>query len=703
MTRLGKMKVRVGIVVAFVMAVTLSSVVLAYLPPGTTVRVSTATDGTEWSDHAWNPALSADGQVVAFDIAPTEPGGTGGVSDVFLSDLRTGTTELVSRTPDGSPGDGPSSYPSLSADGRFVAFGSAASDLVPGDTNDAFDVFVLDRATGEMARVSLSHVGAELRGGHSAYPSISGDGRVVAFSSSATDAVPGKNNQCSGPMGQTTSCQDIFVRDLAAETTERVSVAGDGTQGNGASFDVVIGDEGRIVAFNSSASNLVPGDQNRTYDVFVHDRAEGTIERVSVATDGSEANNSSQFVAMSGDGRYVGFRSFSSNLAENEEVQTGHLFLHDRETESTERVSLTGAGAEADSVSNGISISGDGRFVAFHSWAENVAPGESTDGPDVFVLDRFTGATERVSVSDEGAPADSWSTDVSISADGRFVVFRSAGSNLVPGDTNDVWDIFLHDRGEATPAVTMELTEEGLRVEGRVRLPGQRISQGTDGIGDVPEAAAKLGMDIARGEVTYRPEDEDLHVRIIPTQMPSVRGPVDGPAAGTDVAVGGAGAAYALRFRIGEASYEATGSRLGGASEGETVSGFKLRRCDPTCGPPISLAGGIGAGRSDVTIAIPIALLDPGPVRDLSVVTRLLDGEERPGSQMDEMQLPDPPELAHGVRIGAGAEPGEVSWIGAEFDAGHFTTTVPSPADGDRIWAEMCVADRCTTALIGTI
>lgn len=683
--------------------VALASAAPAYPPPGRTIRVSVAPDGTEWDHHAWNPVLSADGQVAAFDIAPTEPLGTAGVSDVFVRDLRTGTTELLSRTPDGRPGDGPSSHPSLSADGRFVAFQSAASDLVPGDTNGALDVFVRDRATGETERVSLSHSGAELQG-HSWDPSISGDGRVVAFTSSAADAVPGKTNQCSGPMGPT-SCPDVFVRDRAAETTERVSVATDGAEGNGASFDAAISADGGIVAFSSSASNLVPGDLNGASDVFVHDRdrGRGATGRVSVAADGSEGNSSSQFVAISADGRYVGFRSFASNLVENEEVQTGHVYLHDRETGTTERVSLTGAGAEADSVSNGISVSGDGRYVAFHSWGKNLAPGESTDGPEVFVHDRATGATERVSVSDDGAPADSWSTDASISADGRFVLFRSADSNLVPDDANGAWDIFLHDRGGQTPAVRMEPTGEGLLVEGWVRLPGHRISGGADETGDVPAAAAKLGLDIERAEVTYRPEDEDLHVRIIPTEMPSVRGPLVVPAVGRQPAIGGAGGGYALRFRIGETSFEATASRIGGAGEGETASRFALRRCDPTCAPPVPLAGGIGTGRSDVTIAIPIALLDPGPVRSLSVVTRLLDAQERPGSQMDEMDLSDPPGLAHGVRVGAGGEPDEVSWVDAELDAGRFTATVPAPPEGDQIWAETCVADRCTTALLGTI
>ena len=188
------------------------------------------------------------------------------------------------------------SVASISADGRYVAFYSAASNLVPGDTNGTCDIFVYDRQTDTIERVSVAADGTQ-GNGQSTGPSISADGRYVAFYSAASNLVPGDTNGMS----------DIFVYDRQTDTIERVSLAADGTQGNGSSVGRSISADGRYVAFYSIASNLVPGDTNGTCDIFVYDRQTDTIQRVSVAADGTQGNDNSADSSISADGRYVAF------------------------------------------------------------------------------------------------------------------------------------------------------------------------------------------------------------------------------------------------------------------------------------------------------------------------------------------------------------------------------------------------------------
>jgi Tol biopolymer transport system component len=224
-----------------------------------------------------------------------------------------------------------------------------------------------------------------------------------------------------------------------------VSVASDSTQGNDNSWDPSISADGRYVAFFSHASNLVPGDTNNTLDVFVHDRLTGQTTRVSVASDGTEGNGDSFVGSISADGRYVAFASWASNLVPGDTNGRSDIFVHDRVTGQTTRVSVASDGTEGNGDSWGCpSISADGRYVAFASWASNLVPGDTNGRSDIFVHDRVTGQTTRVSVASDGTEGngDSWWRP-SISADGRYVAFPSYASNLVPGDTNGWADIFV--------------------------------------------------------------------------------------------------------------------------------------------------------------------------------------------------------------------------------------------------------------------
>jgi Tol biopolymer transport system component len=363
-----------------------------------------------------------------------------------------GTTGRVSVDSAGAQENSSSYQSDISADGRYVAFMSFASNLVAGDTNGFYDIFVHDRVTGTTERVSVDSAGAQ-GNGQSLNPSISADGRYVAFHSDAINLVPGDTN----PAG------DIFVHDRVTGATERVSVDSAAAQGNGGSYAPSISADGRYVAFNSLASNLVPGDTNGAPDVFVHDRATGKTKRVSVGSAGAQGNDWSYAPSISGDGRYVAFDSSASNLVPGDTNGSDDVFVHDRLTGTTERVSVDSAGVEGHSYSDSPSISADGRYVAFNSDAITLVLGDTNGVLDVFVHDRVTGATERVSVDSAGAQGNGGSYAPSISAHGRYVAFLSTASNLVSGDTNNNDDVFVHDRSTVTPTPTATPTATAKR------------------------------------------------------------------------------------------------------------------------------------------------------------------------------------------------------------------------------------------------
>ncbi len=427
---------------AIVAGIILAASAATALAQATTERVSVATGGGQATGYSQLPAISADGRFVAFesDSSNLVGGDTNGTTDIFVHDRQTGTTERVSVATGGTEANDASDNPAISADGRFVAFYSFATDLVSGDTNGTADVFVHDRQTGTTERVSVATGGTEATG-NSLNAAISADGRFVAFYSLATDLVSGDTN----------GKYDVFVHDRQTGTTERVSVATGGSQADNHSYDPAISADGRFVAFDSSATNLVGGDTNANADVFVHDRQTGTTERVSVATGGAEGDGNSSEPAIDADGRFVAFESDATTLVSGDTNGTTDIFVHDRQTGTTERVSVATGGTEGNGNSVSAAISADGRFVAFYSAASNLVS-DANGANDVFVRDRQTGTTERVSVATGGSPADSHSYTPAISADGRFVAFDSRATNLVSGDTNGADDIFVRDRGTSGAA-----------------------------------------------------------------------------------------------------------------------------------------------------------------------------------------------------------------------------------------------------------
>lgn len=419
---------------------------VAAVADGTTERVSVTSDGSQADQGGSGAAISDDGRFVAFSSWSTDlvPGDTNDVEDVFVHDRDTGLTERVSVAGDGSQSDGGSNAVAISGDGRYVAFVSQAANLVTGDTNGALDVFVRDRVTGDTERVSVAGDGSQADGSSGGEPALSADGRYVAFDSNATNLVPGDTN----------GRRDVFVRDRLTGSTERVSVAQDGTQGDGISSNSSLSADGRVVAFLSSATSLVQGDTNGSTDVFVRERDTGVTERVSVASDGSQGDGGAAGApSISDDGRLVAFGSAASNLVSGDTNEMPDSFVHDRDTGQTERVSVASDGTQGDdNMSIPARISGDGRYVGFPSYATNLIGGNGE--PQVLVHDRVTGETEKASVASDGTQANGFSGVPDLSFDGRYVAFYSGATNLVPGDTNNSWDVFVRDRLDGAVADT---------------------------------------------------------------------------------------------------------------------------------------------------------------------------------------------------------------------------------------------------------
>jgi len=394
----------------------------------------------------------------AYFSDPSTPSASPVVQDSLMP-LSTGTTTRVSVASDGGQGNGSSFSSSISADERYVAFQSQASNLVGGDTNGAYDVFVHDRQTAQTTRASLASDGGQ-GNDDSGGTSISADGRYVAFYSNASNLVPDDTN----------GTYDVFVHDQQTGETTRISVASNGGQGNSSSYWPSISDDGCSVVFNSWASNLVDGDTNNfcdadydgqyddnCLDVFVHDRQTGKTTRVSVASNGSQSNDTSYQPSISADGCYVAFESSASNLVSGDTNGTTDVFVHNRQTGETTLVSISSDGGQGNGGSYLPSISADGRYVAFYSVTSNLVGGDTNGWADIFVHDRQTGETTRVSVASDGTQGNEGSYSPFISASGRYVAFGSGASNLIGSDTNNKIDIFVHDRGGPEPPTAVTI------------------------------------------------------------------------------------------------------------------------------------------------------------------------------------------------------------------------------------------------------
>jgi Tol biopolymer transport system component len=417
---------------------------------GTTERISLGPGGIEGNDASTDPSTSSDGMYVAFKSFATNlvTGGTSGKTHIFVRDRQTGITTLVSVDSAGAEGNGDSSAPSISGDGRYVAFVSDSDNLVGGDGNGFFDIFVRDLQSEKTIRVSVTSGGGE-SDGVSFNPSISADGRYAAFDSDG-DLVA----------ADTGNYYDIFVRDLSAGTTIRASVRSDGSEGNGHSYSPSISGDGRYVAFESFATDLVAEGTNGNGHIFVRDLLSGTNAIVSVNSGGDQGNGDSYAPSISADGRYVAFMSDATNLLGlgNDTNGWSDIFVHDLQTGATTRVSVDSSENQGNGNSNFPSISSHGRYVAFMSDASNLVGDDINGSSDVFVHDLQTGATTRVSVDSSENQGNGNSSAPAISANGQCVTFESDADNLVGGDGNGFFDIFVY-QGDPLPSNTTQSEE----------------------------------------------------------------------------------------------------------------------------------------------------------------------------------------------------------------------------------------------------
>lgn len=405
----------------------------------TTARISVSTNGTEGNGASVKPSISDNGRYVAFHSGATNlvSGDTNGKRDVFLHDTQTGTTTRVSTHTNGTQGNDTSSFANISANGQYVVFFAAATNLVSGDTNGQDDVFRHDIQSGETIRVSVATGGAEGNGG-SQVADISANGRFITFESWADNLVSGDTNNET----------DVFLHDVQTTTTNRVSTTSDGTEGNAGHYSPAISTDGRYVVFRSNSSNLVSGITTGTtvVNIFRRDTQTNTTSRVSVATDGTEGDATSNDPAISDDGRYIAFYSSSTTLVDWDRNDKRDIFLHDVQTATTNRISLASITASGDGASRKSDITADGRYVAFSSAAANLVSTDTNFSTDIFVRDTLTGVVRRVSVASDGTEANLSSYELDISDNGRYVTFASRAYNLVPGDTNgQTKDIFVHD------------------------------------------------------------------------------------------------------------------------------------------------------------------------------------------------------------------------------------------------------------------
>jgi hypothetical protein len=404
---------------------------------GDTWRVSVTGNDIQADDDTYDPAISADGRYVVYwsfasNLVPGD-----GATDVVVHDNQTGETSAISVDSNGIPLSCNAYRPSISADGRYVAFESCTASL--------WLVYLYDRYTGILEDVARGTVS-----------SISANGRYIVYMST--------DNSDNQPR--------IFVQDTWLKADEQVSISTTGGKPNGDSIFSSISADGDHIAFQSKASNLVASDTNGAQDIFVRNIQTDETVRVSVNSNNVQANGDSFLPSISWDGRFVTFYSSATNLVANDTNGVMDVFVHDLQSGETTLVSLGSNGKKANGPSDRAHISGDGRFIAFRSFATNLIANDTNGVADIFLYDRETGVTKRVSVSDLGAQANgaspsAYSSDFALSGDGKYLAFSSDATNLINDDTNGRSDAFVRDLTSDVPifSFTSNPTQDGWILE----------------------------------------------------------------------------------------------------------------------------------------------------------------------------------------------------------------------------------------------
>lgn len=409
-------------------------------------RVGVSSSGVQpASGTTIGTSVSADGHYVVFTSSASNlvPNDTNNASDVFLRDNQTGTTELISVSSTGVQGDQGGYGGLVSADGRYVAFTSDSTNLVANDTNASTDVFLRDRTLKTTTRVSLRSGGTQADGS-SYLSSMTPDAGLVVFDSFATDLIG---------TADTNGVGDVYIRDRVGSTTKRLSIATDGTEGDLDSYGGSISNDGRYVVFASDASTLDPADSGSFADVYLRDRTLNTTTRISVLADGTETDGDSYNPQISGDGKVVAFETDASNLDPNDDGFNTDVYATVLGSKTFERISVADpsrSDPNPDDYSFLAGLSGDGRYVLFESAATNLLKNDLSGQSNSFLRDRTANSTALVATSAQGGeptgatgiPAGS--TPNAITADGHYVLFTSTGVDVATPDTNgSADDVFL--------------------------------------------------------------------------------------------------------------------------------------------------------------------------------------------------------------------------------------------------------------------
>lgn len=475
-----------------------------------TQRASLDTDGREGTGSSLNPSLSDDGRHLAFQSTSSLTPLASGTTDVYVRDRTSGTTTLISIGTGGVQANALSRDADVSADGRFVVFSSAASNLIAGDTNGVDDVFLADRDPdgnsifdeGNTVVIRVSEAPGPVQGNApSSSPRISADGDWVCFSTLASNLFPNDLNAAS----------DVLVWERATGNLTLVSAGTAGASGNGPSGLAAISGSGRYLAFESLATDLVALDTNSLRDIFLRDRdpdANGIFDEgnastqlISINAGGAQANASSHSPSISDDGAVIAFESEATNLA----AGTGgiqQVFVRLPASNQTALASRSFLGQPGNGASSAPSIAGDGSCVAFESRADNLVFGDTNTWDDIFRVDLIVPAIERLSVSVSGAQSSLYSQSPAIDADGSEVAFQSLADDLVAHDTNGSFDVFVRATGSWSPQLLADPLFRGHTSIVRVcnSTPGETVylaySVLGTGAGPCPPALGGLCLDV---------------------------------------------------------------------------------------------------------------------------------------------------------------------------------------------------------------
>jgi hypothetical protein len=416
--------------------------VLASIVPATGVRAaagdlalaSTSDAGVKGNRESREPQLSDDGNIVAFrsQSKNLDPHDTDGKDDVYVKNLATGDITLASTRKDGVKSNKPSEQATISADGSVVAFQSKATNLDGRDVDDHWDVYVKNLVTGDLTLVSTATDGTK-GNGDSDEPEISPDGTMVAFRTKSTNLTT----------ADTDAIPDVYVKDLATGVTTLVSTDPSGVKGNAQSGRPSMSTDGSIIAFRSQATNLLAADRDSAFDIYVKTLASGTLALASSSATGANGNGSSTTPMLSADGDVVAFRTTATNLVAGDTDTTWDIDVKDLTTGAVTLASATATGTKSNGESVNPSLSADGTAVAFGTFATNLDVRDTDVYQDAYIKFLGSGALVLVSTAADGTKGNNQTFFPWASADGSYVAFRSAATNLVSQDHDTFGDVYV--------------------------------------------------------------------------------------------------------------------------------------------------------------------------------------------------------------------------------------------------------------------